>query len=413
MKNEVYEMIYERLSGQLREMRSIGDAELFAMIDEQIELAEEDHYLPVALKLEIRSGLFDSFRRLDLLHELIDRRDVTEIMINGRRDIFIEQNGRTVRWDKSFASDEQLEDMIQQIVSRVNRAVNVSSPIADARLEDGSRVHVVLPPVSLTGPVVTIRKFPEVIDMERLIGFGALTREAAAFLKRLVRAGYNIFISGGTNSGKTTFLNALSGFIPEDERVITIEDSAELQLDHIRNLVRLEARMPNAQGEGAVTISDLIRASLRMNPSRIVVGEIRGAEALDMLQAMNTGHDGSLSTGHGNSPGDMLMRIETMVMSGAQLPLSAIRGQMASAIDILVHLGRLRDRSRRVLSIMEVGAFEKGEIVLHPLYEFRERSGGGLRGPGGEDRVEGSLEKTGSLRDRRKLAAAGDRLQDL
>ena len=369
---ELLEQLREELTGALSSMRDVPDEQLLDMIDDSIDRAETVHYLPISRKLSIRNTLFDSFRRLDVLQELVDRSDVTEIMINGCDDIFIEKGGRVVKWEKAFATAEQLEDMIQQIVAKVNRTVNVSSPICDARLEDGSRVNIVLPPIALNGPVITIRKFPEPITMDKLIGWNAISREAAAFLKRLVCAGYNIFICGGTNSGKTTFLNALSSFIPDDERVITIEDSAELQLTHIKNLVRLETRMANAQGDGGVTMGDLIKASLRMNPDRIVVGEVRGAEALDMLQAMNTGHDGSLSTGHGNSPKDMLSRIETMVLSGAELPVSAIRGQIAGAIDIIVHLGRLRDRSRRVLSIVEVGEYEEGTIGLRTLYEFRE-----------------------------------------
>ena len=391
---QLLEALREELTQALSSMRDINDDELLEMIDAAIDRAEMQHYLPISRKLSLRNALFDSFRRLDVLQELVDRKDVTEIMINGCDDIFIEQGGRTVRWEKTFATSEQLEDMIQQIVSRVNRTVNVSSPICDARLKDGSRVNIVLPPIALNGPVITIRKFPEPITMEKLIGWNAISREAAAFLKRLVCAGYNIFICGGTNSGKTTFLNALSSFIPEEERVITIEDSAELQLTHIKNLVRMETRMPNAQGEGAVTMGDLIRASLRMNPDRIVVGEVRGAEALDMLQAMNTGHDGSLSTGHGNSPADMLSRIETMVLSGAELPVSAIRGQIAGAIDIMVHLGRLRDHSRRVLSIVEVGRYEEGTIGLMPIFEFREE-----RYISGADIAEGDSVGLGHGRD--------------
>lgn len=271
--------------------------------------------------------------------------------------------------------------------------VNVSSPIVDARLEDGSRVHIVLPPVSLNGPVVTIRKFPEPITMEKLIRFGAVTEEAAGFLKELVGAGYNIFISGGTNSGKTTFLNALSSFIPPQERVITIEDSAELQITQVPNLVRLETRNANTEGEGEITMSQLIRASLRMNPDRIIVGEVRGRETLDMLQAMNTGHDGSLSTGHGNSARDMLSRLETMVLMAAELPLPAIRSQIASALDIMVHLGRLRDGSRKVLSIAEIGGCTDGEVEMESLYEY--------------DRKTGRLEAKGLLKNREKLGAAG------
>ena len=275
-----------------------------------------------------------------------------------------------------FETREQLEDLIQQIVSRVNRTVNAASPIADARLEDGSRVHVVLPPVALDGPVLTIRKFPEPITMERLISLGSVTETAAGFLKKLVKSGYNLFISGGTGSGKTTFLNALSEFIPEEERLITIEDSAELQITHVPNLVRLETRAANHEGSREITIRDLIRASLRMRPDRILVGEVRGAEALEMLQSMNTGHSGSISTGHANSSRDMLLRLETMVLMGADLPLAAIRSQIASAIDIFIHLGRLRDRSRKVLEIEEVTGIEDGEIVLHPLFQFKETKGG-------------------------------------
>ena len=286
----LFDSIHDRLASQLSSMRHVRDEELYDMIDAEIQDAGQREFLSVREKYQLRSSLFNAFRRLDILQELVDRKDITEIMVNGKDSIFVESGGRIRPWEGSFKSNEQLEDMIQHIVSRVNRTVNVSTPIADARLEDGSRVNVVLPPISLDGAVVTIRKFPEPITMEKLIGYGSITPEAAAFLKKLVQSGYNIFISGGTGSGKTTFLNALSAFIPDDERVITIEDSAELQLKHIRNLVRLETRAANPEGDGAVTISDLIRASLRMNPDRIVVGEVRGAEALDMLQAMNTGH---------------------------------------------------------------------------------------------------------------------------
>ena len=405
MENEsmLYDRIHEKIAVGLSDLRHVRDEELYAMIDEEIAAAEAERYMPVKEKIALRSSLFNAFRRLDILQELVDRKDITEIMVNGKDRVFVECGGRIRKWDRSFRSNEQLEDMIQQIVSRVNRVVNVSTPIADARLEDGSRVHVVLPPISLDGPIVTIRKFPDVITMDKLIGYGSVTPEAAAFLKKLVQSGYNIFISGGTNSGKTTFLNALSAFIPDDDRVITIEDSAELQLSHIKNLVRLETRTPNAEGEGAVTISDLIRASLRMNPDRIVVGECRGGEALDMLQAMNTGHDGSLSTGHGNSPSDMLSRLETMVLSAANLPLPAIRSQIASGIDIMIHLARLRDRSRHVISISEIGGFSDGEIHLNELFRFREDAGKSA----GRGTVQGRLEKVGTLQHREKLIAAG------
>ena len=359
----------------LQERGHTEDEELLELIDQAVSHMGEQLYLPLKERLWLRSSLYDSFRRLDILQELLDDKSVTEIMINGAGKIFIEQDGSVRLWERRFEKPEQLEDIIQQIVSRVNRVVNVSSPIVDARLEDGSRVHVVLPPVALDGPAVTIRKFPEPITMEKLIAFGALTEEAAAFLKGLVEEKHNLFISGGTNSGKTTFLNALSAFIPPQERVITIEDSAELQITQVPNLVRLETRNANTEGEGEITMSQLIRASLRMNPSRIIVGEVRGKEALDMLQAMNTGHPGSLSTGHGNSPRDMISRLETMVLMAADLPLEAIRSQIASALDVMVHLGRLKDGTRRVLSVMRIGGYRNGEVEMEPVYTFCQDAG--------------------------------------
>lgn len=391
----------ESLREQLHDCGQIEDEQLHSRIDEALWEAAQQEYLPLGWRLELKRRLFDGFRRLDILQELIDSPEVTEIMVNGKDDIFIEKKGVVSRWEHRFEQSEQLEDMIQQIVSRINRTVNVSNPIADARLPDGSRVHVVLPPAALNGPVVTIRKFPEPIDVQRLIELGSLNQETAGFLRQLVTAGYNLFISGGTGSGKTSFLNAMSGFIPASERVITIEDSAELQIRQIANLVRLETRTRNAEGEGAIEISDLIRASLRMRPDRIIVGEVRGKECLDMLQALNTGHSGSLSTGHGNSPRDMLSRLETMTLMGAELPLAAIRSQISSAIDILVHLGRLRDGSRKVLEIVEVGGYVDGEIQLNPLYRFAEDGGQGSK------TVRGQLKKTGSLKAVEKLRAAG------
>lgn len=382
-----------RLMEEMQDRCHMEDEELLERIDAVIREQGREWFLPLKERIWLRGSLFDSFRRLDILQELIDDREVSEIMVNGAGNIFVERRGQVELWDRNFEKPEQLEDIIQQIVSRVNRVVNVSSPIVDARLEDGSRVHVVLPPIAIDGPAVTIRKFPEPITMEKLIRFGALTEEAAVFLEKLVESGYNIFISGGTNSGKTTFLNALSSYIPVQERVITIEDSAELQITQIPNLVRLETRNANTEGEGEITMSQLIRAALRMNPSRIVVGEVRGREALDMLQAMNTGHAGSLSTGHGNSPRDMMSRLETMVLMAAKLPLEAIRNQIASALDISIHLGRLRDGSRRVLSIAEIGGCRHGAVELEPLFEY--------------ERKEGELKKTGELKDREKLAAAG------
>lgn len=349
------------------EEKQVSDSHLYQEIDSAL-LSRKD--LALREKLYLRSAVFDSFRRLDLLSELLDDGTVSEIMINGPKEIFVERKGRMERWQGSFQSEEQLADLIQQIVSRINRAVNTKSPIVDARLEDGSRVHVVLPPIALKGPTVTIRKFPEPITMKKLIQLESLTEEASQFLQTLVRSSYNIFISGGTNSGKTTFLNALSQYIPKEERIITIEDSAELQIQSVENLVSLETRNANAEGEGAVSISDLIKASLRMSPNRIIVGEVRGKECLDMLNAMNTGHDGSISTGHANSSTDMLKRMETMVLQGADLPLPSIRNMIASAIEIMVHLGRTKDHKRRVLEISEVMGIENGEVKLKKLYQY-------------------------------------------
>lgn len=349
------------------EEKQVSDSHLYQEIDSAL-LSRKD--LALREKLYLRGAVFDSFRRLDLLSELLDDGTVSEIMINGPKEIFVEKKGRMERWQGSFHSEEQLSDLIQQIVSRINRAVNTKSPIVDARLEDGSRVHVVLPPIALKGPTVTIRKFPEPITMKKLIQLESLTEDASQFLQALVRSSYNIFISGGTNSGKTTFLNALSQYIPKEERIITIEDSAELQIQSVENLVSLETRNANAEGEGAVSISDLIKASLRMSPNRIIVGEVRGKECLDMLNAMNTGHDGSISTGHANSSTDMLKRMETMVLQGADLPLPSIRNMIASAIEIMVHLGRTKDHKRRVLEISEVMGIENGEIKLKKLYQY-------------------------------------------
>ena len=387
-KEGIRSRLRDSLMTVLQERGHTEDEELLELIDQAVSHMGEQLYLPLKERLWLRSSLYDSFRRLDILQELLDDKSVTEIMINGAGKIFIEQDGSVRLWERRFEKPEQLEDIIQQIVSRVNRVVNVSSPIVDARLEDGSRVHVVLPPVALDGPAVTIRKFPEPITMEKLIAFGALTEEAAAFLKGLVEEKHNLFISGGTNSGKTTFLNALSAFIPPQERVITIEDSAELQITQVPNLVRLETRNANTEGEGEITMSQLIRASLRMNPSRIIVGEVRGKEALDMLQAMNTGHPGSLSTGHGNSPRDMISRLETMVLMAADLPLEAIRSQIASALDVMVHLGRLKDGTRRVLSVMRIGGYRNGEVEMEPVYTFCQDAG----------RLEGTGKWTGKAR---------------
>ena len=401
LKKEIRRRILESLTFE----RQMPDEELAELIDEEI-LNFSDGGLRLQERLLLQKELFDSFRRLDILQELVDDPEITEIMVNGPEEIFVESKGRIRRWEKRFESKEQLLDLIQQIVSSVNRIVNTSSPIADARLADGSRVHVVLEPVALDGPILTIRKFPEPVTMERLLRYGSISEEAAVFLQKLVEARYNIFVSGGTGAGKTTFLNALSEFIPSGERVITIEDSAELRLRHIENLVRLETREANAEGKGAIGIGMLIRAALRMRPDRILIGEVRGKEALDLLQAMNTGHDGSFSTGHANSPRDMLARLETMVLMAAELPLPAIRSQIASAVDIMVHVARLRDKSRKVTAIEEVDRYENGEIILNSLYRFQEHEKGGEKNEASR-RVEGSLEKTGELRHREKLRMAG------
>lgn len=401
LKKEIRRRILESLTFE----RQMPDEELAELIDEEI-LNFSGGGLRLQERLLLQKELFDSFRRLDILQEMVDDPEITEIMVNGPEEIFVESKGRIRRWEKRFESKEQLLDLIQQIVSSVNRIVNTSSPIADARLADGSRVHVVLEPVALDGPILTIRKFPEPVTMEKLLSYGSISEEAAVFLQKLVEARYNIFVSGGTGAGKTTFLNALSEFIPSGERVITIEDSAELRLRHIENLVRLETREANAEGQGAIGIGMLIRAALRMRPDRILIGEVRGKEALDLLQAMNTGHDGSFSTGHANSPRDMLARLETMVLMAAELPLPAIRSQIASAVDIMVHVARLRDKSRKVTAIEEVDRYENGEIILNSLYRFQEHEKGGEKNEASR-RVEGSLEKTGELRHREKLRMAG------
>ncbi len=377
------------------------DEKIYELIDEMMFDLEEIQKLSIKSKLEIRTRVFNSFRKMEVLQDLLDDKSITEIMINGTDNIFVEKDGVSIKLDKKFENIEQLEDIIQQIVSRINRTVNTATPIVDARLLDGSRVHILLPPVSLIGPVITIRKFPEVISMDKLIKYKSLDKEVAIFLEKLVKSGYNIFISGGTSSGKTTFLNALSAYIPKDDRVITIEDSAELNLSHIKNLVSLESRNSNTKGEGEISISELIKASLRMNPDRIVVGEIRSKEAIDMLQAMNTGHDGSLSTGHSNSALDMLSRIETMVLSGIDIPLPAIKSQIASAIDIIIHLAKLRDKSRRVLSIVEIGEYINGDIQTNIIYEFEEAK------ESKKEQVIGKLIKKNELKNQRKLISSG------
>ncbi|GGD76722.1 CpaF family protein [Paenibacillus nasutitermitis] len=402
MQEEIVLQLKAKIRGQLDMDNAMSDADFMEVIERNVFQWSREHPLTAGGKVQLVRRLFHAFRGLDLLQPLMDDPTVTEIMINSHEEMFIERAGKLMRLSLSFESRERLEDLIQAVVAGVNRVVNESSPIVDARLKDGSRVHIVLPPVALKGPTMTIRKFPEKpLCMKDLIALGALTEEAADLLRKLVSAKYNVFISGGTGSGKTTFLNALSQFIPADERIVTIEDSAELQIASIPNLVSLETRNANTEGKGEITMRELIKASLRMRPNRIIIGEVRGGEAIDMLQAMNTGHDGSLSTGHANSARDMMARLETMVLSGAELPIIVIRQQISSAIDIVVHLSRMRDRSRRVTEICEITGLLNGEVSLQSLYRFEEE--GEKAG-----RVIGALRPTGSRLQRRwKLQMAG------
>ncbi len=385
-------------------LSKISDEELEERIEDIVEQRLAGQYCSIEQRLSIVRQIYSSIRGFGLLDSIISDDTITEVMINGPEHIFIEQNGRLFKLDKQFESQRRLEDVIQRIVGLAGREVNQANPICDTRLPDGSRVNVVLPPIALCGPVLTIRKFSKTpMTIEKLISYGSITQEIADKLELLVRAKYNIFISGGTGSGKTTFLNALSNYIPKDERVITIEDSAELQIEGVENLVSLETRNANASGAGQITIRDLIKASLRMRPERIIVGEVRGGEALDMLQAMNTGHDGSLSTGHANSTQDMLSRLETMVLQGSSgLPLEAIRQQIASALDIIIHLSRLRDKSRRTMEITEVVGYENGKILLNPLYVFEEDENSTL------EKVSGSLKRTNNpMKNDFKLRISG------
>lgn len=391
----------------MREMdfsKDISDEEMLSMIDDLMAKELRNLAVSVEERKSLRTAIFHSIRKLDILQQLVDDPSVTEIMINGVDNLFIERDGKLDKYDVSFESKEKLEDVVQQIVASCNRVVNEASPIVDARLENGSRVNIVLPPIALNGPIITIRRFPEnPMTMERLIGFGALTEHLRDYLKVLVKSGYNIFISGGTGSGKTTFLNALSGYIPKDSRVLTIEDNAELQIRGVPNLVRLEARNANVEGCKEITIRDLIKSSLRMRPDWIIVGEVRGSECVDMLQAMNTGHM-AMSTGHSNSAEDMLARIETMVLMGMEIPLSAVRGQIAAGIDIIVHLGRLRDRSRKVLEICELKKEldpVTGKIITNPLFRFEETG----ESEGGK--ICGEWRKVGELKNNEKLLASG------
>lgn len=387
-------------------LSKLSDEELQEKVEAITMEKLSGQYISIEQQVSIVEQVYSSIRGFGLLDSIISDDTITEVMINGPQNIFIEQNGRLFKLDKEFESQRRLEDIIQRIVGLAGREVNQANPICDTRLPDGSRVNVVLPPIALCGPTVTIRKFSKTpMTIEKLIQYGSITKEIAEKLQMLVKAKYNIFISGGTGSGKTTFLNALSNYIPKDERVITIEDSAELQIEGIANLVSLETRNANASGAGQITIRDLIKSSLRMRPERIIVGEVRGGEALDMLQAMNTGHDGSLSTGHANSTEDMLSRLETMVLQGAAgLPLEAIRQQIASAVDIIIHLSRLRDKSRKTMEITEVVGYENGKIILNPLYVFEEDENSTL------ERVSGTLHRTKNpMKNTFKLQLAGVR----
>ena len=406
-KSEIVEKIRKKIL-EATNFAVMSETDLEDAILQMLDEMFQDVYIPIEEKADITDQVYSAIRGLGILDSIIHDDTITEVMINGPDHVFIEQNGRVRRISDTFENEQKLEDIIQRVVGMAGREVNQANPIVDTRLPDGSRVNVVLPPISLNGAIVTIRKFSkEPMTIAKLIEYGSITQEIADVLEILVKAKYNIFICGGTGSGKTTFLNAVSHFIPKDERIITIEDSAELQIEGLDNLVSLETRNANTAGVGAVTIRDLIRSSLRMRPERIIVGEVRGAEALDMLQAMNTGHDGSLSTGHANSTKDMLSRLETMVLTGAEgLPLDAVRQQIALAIDIIIHLSRLRDRSRKTMEITEVTGYENGQIQLNPLYVFEEDENSTL------ERVSGSLKRTKNpLVNQLKLRIAGINLE--
>ncbi len=393
-RRERYTLLREKLMEMLENCGDIEDAEIRAMIDTLVLESSRGEYLPIRERVSLGKELFASVRRLDILQDLIDDKQVTEIMVNGPDCIFIEKNGSIERYGKTFASKEKLEDVIQQIVGKCNRVVNEQNPIVDARLQDGSRVNAVVAPIALDGPILTIRQFPEeAITMEKLIELGSITEEAAAFLQKLVAARYSMVIGGGTSAGKTTFLNAMSNYIPKHERIITIEDNAELQIQGIPNLVRLEAKNANLEGNREISIRDLIKSALRMRPDRIVVGEVRSGEAVDMLQAMNTGHDGSMSTVHANSCEDMIGRLVMMTLMAFPLPLPAIHRQIASGVDLLIHLGRLQDRSRRVLEIAEIDGILNDEVQTRTIFRY--------------DDAEQKLVRTGELKHTLKLVRSG------
>ena len=390
-KPEYFQDLRNRLLQRLEENWEDSDTEVLELIDELMAGYCKTVYMSISQRQSLRKELFQSVRKMDILEELLEDDSITEIMVNGWNRVFIERGGRIFPWNKSFSSPEKLEDVIQQMAARCNRVINTMQPIVDARLKNGERVNAVIAPVALDGPVLTIRRFPkDPITMEKLIEMDSLSRDAAQFLEKLVQAGYTILIGGGTGSGKTTFLNALSEYIPKDERVITIEDNAELQIQGIANLVRLECRQANIEKSQEITIGDLLKTCLRMRPSRIIVGEVRSKEAAELLQVVNVGNDGSLSTIHANSCKDMISRLETMVLMGKELPIPVIRRQIVSGFDIFVHLGRMKDKSRKVQEISEIDRIEAGEVILNPLYV----------------RTSG-LEKTGEMIHREKCRKAG------
>ncbi len=409
--DEIIAQIKEKLISKLEFIEDVSDEKLKEIIGDELKNYNNGCHIPIRDRMDLGRHIFHSMRQLGLLQDLIEDSSITEIMINGPENIFAEKNGRLSKLSAAFESEDALRNVIGQIVSKCNRVVNDSSPIVDARLTDGSRVNVVLNPIAINGPILTIRRFPsKPYLMGDLIGIGSLTDEAAMMLRKLVIAGYNIIISGGTGSGKTTFLNALTAYIPSDERIITIEDSAELQIQGIENLVRMETRNGNAEGSMPITIRDLIRSSLRMRPDRIVVGEVRGGEAFDMIcSAMNCGHDGSMSTVHSNSAADTIARLETMILMAVELPIHAIRRQICSGVDIIVHLSRMRDKSRKVVEIVELGSSEDGEVLINPLYVFKEEH---IKDAADDGKVHGRLVRLGRIHDDKKLKNAGLYIDD-
>lgn len=398
---ELCEELKKQILERVDLSREVSDEEIQELIDEVVLFCGKERHLSLNERCRIKRELFYALRKMDVLQELLEEKSVTEIMVNGTDGIFLEKNGKLSRWEKSFSSKERILDIIQQITGACNRVVNEASPIVDARLENGDRVHVVLPPVAVNGPIITIRRFPEEpVTMQKLLELESLSEEEAEFLKKAVQAGYSILVAGGTGSGKTTFLNVLAGHIPQDERVIVIEDTAELQIRNVPNLVRLETRDGGAEDCREISMRDLIKAALRMRPTRLIFGEVRGAEAFELLTCLNTGHDGSLSTCHANSTADTVTRLETMVLMGMELPLQAIRRQIASGVDLIVYLGRLRDKSRRLLEITEVTGMEGEQVELNPLFLFRvtgERNG----------KICGIQERVGEMKQIEKFQRAG------